>query len=79
MPGPAGAGSAAGTASEREEAAAAAKRSLSIGLACAIVAAVCFSAKAIFIKLIYAQGVDATTTFALRMMIALPFFLAPPG
>jgi drug/metabolite transporter (DMT)-like permease len=75
MPGPAGAGSAAGTASERE-AAAAAKRSLSIGLACAIVAAVCFSAKAIFIKLIYAQGVDATTTFALRMMIALPFFLA---
>jgi drug/metabolite transporter (DMT)-like permease len=56
--------------------AAAARRSLSIGLACAIGAAVFFSAKAIFIKLIYAHGVDATTTFALRMMVALPFFLA---
>lgn len=55
---------------------AAAKRSLRIGLACALGAAVFFSAKAIFIKLIYAHGVDATTTFALRMMIALPFFLA---
>ena len=44
--------------------------------ACALGAAVFFSAKAIFIKLIYAHGVDATTTFALRMMVALPFFLA---
>jgi drug/metabolite transporter (DMT)-like permease len=72
MPGTAGepAGAAAATA------ATAAKRSLSIGLACALGAAVFFSAKAIFIKLIYAHGVDATTTFALRMMVALPFFLA---
>ncbi len=72
MPGTAGepAGAAEATA------ATAAKRSLSIGLACALGAAVFFSAKAIFIKLIYAHGVDATTTFALRMMVALPFFLA---
>jgi len=72
MPGTAGepAGAADATA------ATAAKRSLSIGLACALGAAVFFSAKAIFIKLIYAHGVDATTTFALRMMVALPFFLA---
>jgi drug/metabolite transporter (DMT)-like permease len=75
MPGTAGepAGAAAATAAT---AATAAKRSLSIGLACALGAAVFFSAKAIFIKLIYAHGVDATTTFALRMMVALPFFLA---
>ena len=67
-----------GTAGEPAGAAdaTAAKRSLSIGLACALGAAVFFSAKAIFIKLIYAHGVDATTTFALRMMVALPFFLA---
>ena len=75
MPGTAGepAGAAEATAAT---AATAAKRSLSIGLACALGAAVFFSAKAIFIKLIYAHGVDATTTFALRMMVALPFFLA---
>ena len=67
-----------GTAGEPAGAAdaTAAKRSLRIGLACELGAAVFFSAKAIFIKLIYAHGVDATTTFALRMMIALPFFLA---
>ncbi|MBC7780574.1 MAG: DMT family transporter [Proteobacteria bacterium] len=52
------------------------RRSRRIGLACALAGAVFFSAKAIFIKLIYAYGIDATTTFALRMMIALPFFIA---
>ena len=52
------------------------RRSLSIGLACALGGAVCFSAKAIFVKLIYSYGMDVTTTFALRMMIALPFFIA---
>ncbi len=52
------------------------RRSLAIGLACALGGAVCFSAKAIFVKLIYSYGMDVTTTFALRMMIALPFFIA---
>ena len=40
-------------------------------------AAVGFSAKAVLVKLAYAQGgVDAITLMALRMALALPFFLA---
>ncbi len=42
-------------------------------LVCA--AAVLFSFKAIFIKLAYRYGVDATTLMALRMLFSLPFYL----
>jgi drug/metabolite transporter (DMT)-like permease len=52
------------------------RRSLRIGVLCAIGGAMFFSAKAILVKLIYAYGVDATTTFALRMFLSLPFFIA---
>ncbi|MFN7835541.1 MAG: DMT family transporter [Burkholderiaceae bacterium] len=37
--------------------------------------AVCFSGKAIVIKLGYRHGVDATTFLAMRMLLSLPFFL----
>jgi drug/metabolite transporter (DMT)-like permease len=33
-----------------------------------------FALKSIFIKLTYAQGVDATTLLTLRMLVALPFY-----
>ena len=38
--------------------------------------AVAFSGKAIIVKLCYRHGVDAITLLALRMAVALPFFLA---
>jgi drug/metabolite transporter (DMT)-like permease len=47
-----------------------------IGPVYALIAAIGFSAKAIFIKLVYAQSrVDSVTLLALRMLFALPFFL----
>ena len=46
-----------------------------IGLLCAVLAAVGFSAKAILVKLAYQQGVDAETLLALRMAFSLPFFV----
>ena len=49
---------------------------LSRGAAFAFLAAVFFSAKAIFVKLAYAHGADAVTTLALRMIFALPVLLA---
>jgi drug/metabolite transporter (DMT)-like permease len=46
-----------------------------IGVACALLAAVGFSAKAILVKLSYlAADVDAVTLLALRMGFAVPFF-----
>ena len=38
--------------------------------------AVAFSGKAIIVKLCYRHGIDAITLLALRMAVALPFFLA---
>ncbi|HZX29998.1 MAG TPA: DMT family transporter [Rhodocyclaceae bacterium] len=45
------------------------------GVALALVAAMGFSMKAIFVKLAYPHGVDAVTLLALRMVFALPVFL----
>jgi drug/metabolite transporter (DMT)-like permease len=45
------------------------------GAVFAFLAAIGFSAKAIFVKLGYAYAVDAITLLALRMIFALPFFL----
>ena len=39
-----------------------------------MVSAVCFSAKAIFAKLAYRYGADASTVLGLRMAFSLPFF-----
>ena len=49
---------------------------LTTGLLLALVGAIGFSAKAIIVKLAYRHGVDATTLIMLRMLFALPFFLA---
>ena len=46
------------------------------GLLCALLSALCFSLKAIFVKRAYAYGVDPITLLAMRMLFALPFFIA---
>jgi drug/metabolite transporter (DMT)-like permease len=51
------------------------RRNLLIGVALAFFGAIAFSAKAIFVKLAYRYGVDPETLIALRMVLALPFFL----
>jgi drug/metabolite transporter (DMT)-like permease len=48
--------------------------SAAVGAAMVMLSAVCFSAKAIFAKLAYRHGADASTVLALRMAFALPFF-----
>jgi drug/metabolite transporter (DMT)-like permease len=45
-----------------------------LGITYVVLSALCFSAKAIFAKLAYKHGVDASTLLALRMLTALPFF-----
>lgn len=45
------------------------------GIALAVLAAIGFSAKAIFIKLAYRYGIDAVTLLALRMGFSAPVFL----
>ena len=55
---------------------AAGARSAYIGIACALIATVGFSGKAVIIKLAYHYPVDAMTLLALRMIFSLPFFLA---
>ncbi|MDB5866943.1 MAG: protein of unknown function transrane [Betaproteobacteria bacterium] len=52
------------------------RRSAYIGVAAAIVGSIGFSGKPIVIKLAYMHGVDVMTLLALRMLFALPFFLA---
>lgn len=49
---------------------------LSGGAVLAALAAIGFSFKAILVKLAYPYGVDAITLLALRMVFALPFFVA---
>jgi len=50
-------------------------RPQSIGLACALLGAVGFSFKAVFVKAAYRYGVDPETLLALRMLYSLPLFL----
>lgn len=52
------------------------RRDAIIGVACALLAAVGFSAKAILVKLAYVESVDAVTLLALRMAFSVPVFLA---
>lgn len=51
------------------------RRRVLIGVACALLAALGFSVKAILIKLAYLDAVDAVTLLTLRMAMAAPFFL----
>lgn len=51
------------------------KRSASqLGALMVMASAVCFSAKAVFAKLAYRHGADASTVLTLRMLFAVPFF-----
>jgi drug/metabolite transporter (DMT)-like permease len=54
----------------------AAPKSIATGLLLATLGAVAFSGKAIIVKLAYRHGVDAVTLIMLRMLFALPFFIA---
>ena len=56
--------------------AAARARNAYIGVACALISSIGFSGKTIIIKLAYQYQVDPITLLALRMLCALPFFLA---
>ncbi|WP_312346471.1 DMT family transporter [Stenotrophomonas acidaminiphila] len=49
---------------------------LASGLLLAGVGAIAASGKAVIVKLAYRHGADATTLLALRMLVALPFFVA---
>lgn len=62
------------TASSIESATASAKHPYA-GYAMAAMGATLFATKGILIKLAYAEGIDAETTLALRMIMALPFYL----
>lgn len=46
-----------------------------VGAALIFIGAVCFSAKAVMVKLSYLHEVDAITVLTLRMLFALPFYL----
>lgn len=47
-----------------------------MGIICVLASAIGFSAKAIYAKLLYRYGLDATVALTLRMVLALPGFLA---
>ena len=47
-----------------------------LGVVFVLLSATGFASKAIFVKLCYREGVDSTTALALRMLFALPFFVA---
>jgi len=51
------------------------KNHLASGMALAAVGAICFSGKAIIVKLAYRYGTDAVTLLMYRMLLALPFFV----
>ncbi|EMJ66032.1 DMT family transporter [Leptospira sp. P2653] len=44
------------------------------GISLVLAGAVFFSAKAIFVKLVYRYNIDSTTALTLRMLFAIPFF-----
>lgn len=48
---------------------------LSIGLLFAIGSAALFAIRPIFVKLVYAQGIDPTTLIAFRMLFSLPIYI----
>ena len=52
-----------------------ARRSAYIGVACALLGSIGFAGKPVIIKMAYGYGVDVWTLLALRMLLALPFFL----
>ena len=51
-------------------------KSIASGVLLGVLGAIAFSGKAIIVKLAYRHGVDAVTLIMLRMLFALPFFVA---
>ncbi|NBW25470.1 MAG: DMT family transporter [Betaproteobacteria bacterium] len=49
---------------------------MALGIAMGMLGAIGFSGKAIIVKLAYRHGVDTVTFLMLRMLLALPFFMA---
>ena len=49
---------------------------MALGLSMGMLGAIGFSGKAIIVKLAYRHGVDTVTLLMLRMLLALPFFMA---
>jgi drug/metabolite transporter (DMT)-like permease len=47
-----------------------------LGVVLAVLAAIGYSTKSIFVKLAYLDGADAVTLLALRMLFSVPFFIA---
>jgi len=54
---------------------AAAARNRYIGILCTLVGAIGFSGKTVIVKLAYRYGIDTMSLLALRMLLAMPFFL----
>ncbi len=54
-------------------------REILVGYAYAAIGATLFSAKGIIVKLAYAEGVDAETLLALRMLLSLPVYFVIGG
>jgi drug/metabolite transporter (DMT)-like permease len=52
------------------------RRSAYVGVGCTLIGSIAFSGKPVIIKMAYGYGVDVMTLLALRMLFALPFFLA---
>ena len=52
------------------------RRAEAVGYLLAILGVIAFSTRPVLIRLGYAEGVDAETLLALRMGLALPFFVA---
>ena len=53
----------------------AAQKGFLYGIFMLVIANICFSAKAVIIKLLYREGISIESVIALRMVIALPFYL----
>jgi drug/metabolite transporter (DMT)-like permease len=47
-----------------------------LGAALVLIGAICYSAKSVLVKLAYQHSIDAISLLTLRMIFALPFFLA---
>jgi drug/metabolite transporter (DMT)-like permease len=54
-------------------------REVMVGYVFAAIGAVLFSAKGIIVKLAYAEGIDAETLLALRMLLSLPIYFVIGG
>ncbi len=48
---------------------------VTLGFLFAIASAALFAIRPIFVKLVYAQGVDSTTLIALRMLFSVPIYI----